>query len=101
MRCDRCKYWKVGSGNEEWEVKGAGFGECLAVRERWRIMDEASKTIGRYKTEDGEQIWIKARVDALRVAKAYVQDGSEYRAELFTAQDFFCALFSPPPITEK
>ena len=73
--------------NEEWEAKSAGFGECLGVRERWRIEDEASQGIEWDDAEDGA--FQTRRRDALRNARAYVQDGSEYRAELFTAPDFF------------
>lgn len=98
MRCDQCKHWKVASDNEEWEAKGVGFGECLAVRERWRITDEVSAAL-EYDSEDGSKFQT-ARRDALKAARAYVQDGSEYRAELFTAPDFFCALFSRPSIPE-
>jgi len=64
----------------------------MAVRERWRITDEATANMA-YDDADASQFQTR-RKDALRAARAYVQDGSEYRAELFTAPDFFCALFS-------
>jgi len=88
MRCDLCKHWKKDSDNEEWESKSAGFGECLAVRERWRIVDDGVPRDTKF--EDG---YTEKVGEALKSARAYVQDGSEYRAELFTAPDFFCALF--------
>lgn len=93
-RCDHCKHWKSGTDeNEEWEARGVGFKECGAVRERWRITDEATTNL---EYEDGDTSQYQTRrKDALRAARAYVQDGSEYRAELFTAPDFFCALYSP------
>jgi hypothetical protein len=97
MRCDRCKHWNAGSGHEDWEAKKAEFGECMAVRARWIIADEASEGIERFDaefSEAAEQRWIDARAAALRKARAYVQDGSEYRAELYTAPDFFCALYA-------
>lgn len=84
MRCDQCRHWQ---GDEhEWEAERAGFRKCEAVRPRWIIMDEA----GEKRVADVDQ-----RVEALKASCAYVQDGSEYRADLFTGPDFFCALFEP------
>ena len=90
-RCDQCKHWKNESDNQEWEALSAGFGECLGVRERWVIQDEASEGIP-YDGKD-EGAFSRSRREALKAARAYVQDGSQYRAELFTAPDFFCALY--------
>lgn len=90
MRCDGCKHWKKNSDNEEWEAANAGFGECLGVRERWVIQDEASEGMEPDYEDDGA--FATKRRDALKAARAYVQDGSQYHAELFTAPDFFCAL---------
>lgn len=87
MRCDECKHWKFVAN--DWEAAAIGFGQCSGVRERWRITDEASDGI---KWGDGESEYVKRRKDALKAAKAYVQDGSEYMANLLTAPDFFCAL---------
>jgi hypothetical protein len=99
MRCDQCKFWNAESANQEWEAKKAGFGECEAVRPRWEIMDE----VGGYRIHEWDEghmtpaelmdAKVDQRIAALKVAHAYVQDGSEYRAQLFTASDFFCALF--------
>lgn len=90
MRCDKCKHWSDKS--DEWEAKEVGFRQCMAVRERWVIQDEASP-----RWSGGDEEWdtlVKARQLALAAARAYVQDGSEYHAELLTAPDFFCALYS-------
>jgi hypothetical protein len=93
MRCDTCKHWNAKSDQQEWEAAGAGFGQCLGVRERWEIMDDASK---KWADNDAEQDRAdQTRVAALKAARAYVQDGSEYHAEMFTAPDFFCALYTP------
>jgi hypothetical protein len=91
MRCDLCKHWKKDS--EEWEANAVGFGECLGVRERWTIQDEASEGVEWDGEEEGA--YMKRRREALKSARAYVQDGSEYHAELMTAPDFFCALYLP------
>lgn len=105
MECRTCQHWKP-TGTEDWTAEGVGFGECLGVRERWRIQDEASDKNPDAKPDEDFWEWEAGKVptpgsreavrrDALLAARAYVQDGSEYRAELFTAPDFFCALYSP------
>lgn len=91
VRCDSCKHWKKDSDQEEWEAKSAGFGECEGVRERWVIQDEASEGVEWDDEEEGA--FVTKRREALKAARAYVQDGSQYHAELFTAPDFFCALY--------
>jgi len=95
MRCDRCKFWSDKEVEIGWEAEMIGFRECRAVRERWAIQDGANDGVKFYPGDDdaGEAAWIKKRNDALRASRAYVQDGSEYRAELVTGPDFFCALF--------
>lgn len=89
MRCDQCKFW---TGDvDDWELSGAGFRKCEAVRQRWTITDEASRKIEWDGKEDGP--YLTSRREALKRARAYVQDGSDYRADLCTGPDFFCALF--------
>lgn len=97
MRCDQCRHWLIETRPNygDWEAAEVGFGECKAVRERWIIQDDAGCGLDRFSDEpNAEDRWIEARRTALRAARAYVQDGSEYRAELYTAPDFFCALFA-------
>ena len=84
MRCDKCKFW---GPSDTWEAKQAGMGACAGVRERWNILDEASE-----KRHDDD--FTKVRCDALRAARAFVEDGIKYHAILVTAPDFFCALFA-------
>ncbi len=90
MRCDQCKHWESSDG-KDWTANEAGFRRCLAVRERWTIQDEASQGLS-YGGGGGSN-YASTRKNALIAARAYVQDGSEYFAELLTAPDFFCALF--------
>lgn len=90
-RCDKCRYWEKSDG-QDWEADGAGMNACLAVRQRWDIADEAVEGIKIGFPEDAEK-YTKIRAAALAKARAYVQDGSEYRATLVTGPDFFCALF--------
>lgn len=94
-RCDKCKYWAKSDGHD-WQAKGSGMNWCKAVRERWIIEDDASRDM-KLASADRYSEYTKARHAALREARAYVQDGSEYRAELVTAPDFFCALFQKLP----
>jgi hypothetical protein len=112
VRCDQCKHWRsttppklrIDDDNEwderdddsyilSWEAKAAGFGECKAVREGWKIMDAAASeyTSGDRTSVDG---YVAARIAALKAEKAYVMDGSQYHASLLTAPDFFCARFA-------
>lgn len=88
-RCDQCKHW--GSDEVSWEAQGSGFKHCTAVRPRWKIQDEVRP---KDHPDFLENEWIAARIAALIKSRAYVEDGSEYRALLWTAPDFFCALFT-------
>jgi hypothetical protein len=110
MRCDECAHWRKDSDNQQWEPSRAGFGECVGVRERWRIMDEASEGLAWGSGEEGldpysdelpAESFTMVRIAALKAARAYVQDGSEYHAELFTAPDFFCALWAAQGIVSR
>lgn len=89
-RCDQCANWKI-DDDHEWEARSVGFRKCAAVRPRWVIQDEASDKVA--YGPGREDAYIKSRRDALLAARAYVQDGSEYRAELMTGPDFSCPLF--------
>lgn len=94
MRCDECRHWNRDAQSSGWESDKIGFHPCSAVRERWVIQDEA--TPGRFpdhKNKSAVEAWSAARSEALRASRAYVQDGSEYYAELVTGPDYFCALF--------
>lgn len=91
MRCDKCKHWPEKA--DDWEAEQAGMRECQAVRPRWDIADEASANLSK-NTDADEERYMAARRDALRNARAYVQDGSQYTASLWTMPDFFCALFT-------
>jgi hypothetical protein len=81
MRCDKCCHWDTPDQHDR-EAKSSGMRWCRPVRERWLITDEASRNIK-----------LVSDHAALAAARAYVQDGNEYRAEFITGPDFFCALF--------
>jgi len=80
----------------------AGFRKCVAVRARWDIQDEATAGVPKYPDneptveilyDDVGERWAKAMTEAFRKERAFVQDGSQYIAELWTGPDFFCAKF--------
>lgn len=83
-RCDKCRHWRS-ADEHDWTSAAVGFRVCDAVRARWKIEDDAS--------EKRSQSFQEIRQNALKASRAYVQDGSEYYAELVTGPDFFCALF--------
>lgn len=93
MRCDQCKYWDTQEIEPEWDAEAIGFHKCKAIRERWKIQDEASQGLD-WDSSNADHTWAKVRNDALKASRAYVQDGSEYMADLVTGPDFFCALFA-------
>lgn len=98
-RCDSCKFWK--DNEEDWEAKEVGFRICTKIEARWNIADAAStaaleKSRAAFGTKAHEEKRIayeSAETDAIKRARAYVQDGSSYRADLCTAPDFGCVLF--------
>ncbi len=91
--CNLCVHWKL--GNHDWAADRAGMGLCQAAKQRWDIEDGISG----YNPHDDKtgEVLAQMMADRLRAARFYVQDGSEYRAELFTAPDFFCAAFEAKP----
>lgn len=83
MRCDQCVYW------DENEVKQAGdqfiIGLCTRAMPFWDATDwrcdEGGDSDGRFlKPEFADR-------------KFFAQDGSDYRADVYTTPDFFCAEF--------
>jgi hypothetical protein len=105
QRCDRCRYWKE-DAQSGWEYRFSDFRLCTAVKMRSKVLDAATDGLG-LGWADGEEDWDEygdkppppnswtgVRMAALKEARAVVQDGSDYMAELLTAPDFFCALFA-------
>lgn len=100
-RCDQCKHWVPDEGYD-WQVGNIGFGICVGIRARWKITDEATENLPAYSRENIDpdidevhKVFKTAKANALLNARAYVQDGSEYIAQLVTGPDFYCALFAP------
>ncbi len=89
-RCDACKHW--GSDQVDWLADSIGFRHCTIIRPRWDIQDDIEPRSEPDDEAAGDN-WIAARKEHLRATRAYVVDGSEYRAALWTGPDFSCALF--------
>lgn len=105
-RCDRCRHWV--DDEDDWQAGRIGFKRCMAVRPRWKIETDANE--GReYPCRPKSEPFLspipaerQARIDAWQARedqaiaqeRSYVIDGSEYRAELWTGPDFFCAKFT-------
>lgn len=94
-RCATCKHWSADDETVGWEGSSIGMRQCTAAKTRWDLMDGANGGDRHIPDDEGaEVIWIRNRVEALRKARVYVQDGSEYRAEMITGSDFGCVLHS-------
>jgi hypothetical protein len=98
--CANCKHW---TDEHSWDARAVGFKQCSAVRTRWSIEDEAVAGIDKYADDEpisesnyegASAKWVAAHNAGFKKARAYVQDGSQYRAELVTGPDFFCALWA-------
>lgn len=102
LRCDRCTHWEA---PDDWEPARAGFRRCAAIKERWTITEAAVSDLPwpggpHIKFDENDQTtdaawnaYHGAQMQALQREKAYAQDGSDYRANLYTGPDFFCAKF--------
>ena len=95
MRCDQCRYW-MDEEQSTWESRLSGMHLCGGVRERWRITEDVTPWHERDEPDDESlelESWEADIGKALSDARAYVEDGSQYKAYLWTAPGFFCALF--------
>jgi hypothetical protein len=107
MRCDTCKHW---TPHDIWQAPAGGLRKCAAVRELWDVQDEVPEKIkegrddardaadGLHQTPD-EKVkadeYAAACEAVFSKAKAVVNDGSQYMAELLTRPDFGCVLHAP------
>lgn len=103
MRCGNCKHWneqtKEGGNYEDAYVIRLRLGECMRVR----MVHEATKFKKNDEPLEGKEQYIATSEDCLKegirlveidsTLKMYTQDGSSYRADLYTKCDFFCAHF--------
>lgn len=86
MRRDRCRHWTPGgqvNGLRHYEK----IGHCDRPLQLWNATEWAGAR------DDGDRSFYRVRSEAAGDTGMFVQDGSDYRAFLFTAPDFFCAHF--------
>ncbi len=81
MRCDQCKHWTHDTDGDYPEY--LGLGKCLRVRLYWECTEW---------DYDNDEFPRKFTSEASG-NKAFVQDGSDYSAELITLGDFGCVQF--------
>lgn len=96
QRCETCKHWL---NTDAWDVKSAGLKRCNAVRPKWKVEDDIPEEVSRegkwsYEGDEGPLAlaWQAATLKAFSAARAVVNDGSQYIAELLTRPDFGCVL---------
>lgn len=86
MRCDECKFWNLKEGKDY-----AGTGLCTKAQPLWEVSEWEQE----YDEADHER-WKRGLKPQFADLKVFVQDGSDYRAIMLTAPDFFCAHFERP-----
>lgn len=83
MNCSTCKNWKP---RDEYETgHSLGLGKCAAAAMFWDA------------TEWDEEGNARQFKPAFKDTKAFVQDGSDYKADLLTRPDFGCVSYADRP----
>jgi hypothetical protein len=75
--CENCKFWNI---SERYPLKGATIGICKRVKMFWHLTDWADEMDRVLK-------------EKFKDDKAFVQDGSDYHADLLTLSNFGCNQF--------
>tara|TARA_Y100001960_G_C14583031_1_gene781722 strand:- start:212 stop:484 length:273 start_codon:yes stop_codon:yes gene_type:complete len=83
MRCENCAYWKP--VDKEEVADNVGVGSCKYAVERWVAIDAD------YTTHDWKTTYTLNA--GFENNKLFVEDGSEYHANLLTRKDFGCIEF--------
>jgi hypothetical protein len=98
MRCETCKHWELPDEDADYRAARRGFGRCRALRMLDTIEEDATRGMGwpggptvNWDADTAAVAWTKAEDDAVKAEMAYTQDGSGYRADVYTTSDFFCA----------
>lgn len=81
--CNNCKFWDI---TEYHPIKEGQIGLCTRVNMFWDSTKWDKKDIQ-------EDLDIRSLVDECKNDKAFVQDGSDYKAELLTLPTFGCNQF--------
>lgn len=84
--CEHCEHWREGETKARSIPKKFGLGSCCKVKQFW----EASSFD--WNEEEG-QVEYKLE-ERFKDDNAFVQDGSDYLAELITTKNFGCTQFN-------
>lgn len=79
MKCKDCKFWTSPEELQDYPT-GIGVGKCNRVKMFWD---------NTYWDDEFERALKPSAADH----KAFVQDGSDYKASLLTKEDFGCVQF--------
>ena len=82
MKCENCKYWT--KETDYFYPAHIRLGKCKRVKLFWDCTEWGDLDNGDY----GRKL-----TDQAEGNKAFVQDGSDYKAELITLNDFGCVQF--------
>lgn len=98
--CESCANWAE-EHHAAWDVSGTGMRVCQGVKERWTITDNVERAPeGTADSDETYNEYAKRKGAALLAAGAFVEDGSEYMAQLVTAPGFSCSLWKQKQETE-
>ncbi len=87
MRCDTCQFWDPKNTDAVFDTDGLDLGRCDKAMQLWDASEWSYD-------DDGERV-LRTAKDAGQMM--FVQDGSDYRADLYTKPGFFCAHFTAKP----
>lgn len=81
--CGNCKFWDK---SEHLTIKEGEIGLCKRINMFW----DSTKWD---KKDNEEDEYIRSLAEECKNDKAFVQDGSDYKAELLSLKDFGCNQF--------
>ncbi len=103
-RCATCRHWGAQTAAcdefQDWQADKLRHKRCERVIPRWKIEGSIPRVerayiedhLGFRRDETAEARYDKLMKEAFADHPAYVQDGSEYVAELITGPTFGCTL---------
>jgi len=85
--CENCKFWDT---SEKQAIKNGEIGLCRKVKMFW----DSTEWVKNDKEDDSDKDWyLRSLTEDCKNDKAFVQDGSDYKAELLSLKDFGCNQF--------
>lgn len=93
IRCSTCKFWLENSLQHP--IKTMKINLCQKPVEFWDASEWTRKEVIDEKTNKSTYAIDRTIKEEYKDVKMFTQDGSDYRADLFTREDFFCAHWEP------